>query len=152
MAGHVALGKMKPSRDELTFPHFQTFANVIWDEKGFGTEGGGGKVLWSDVEQVALVFEITPTVAIIEPDTYIGFRLKNPELSVWVHSTFEDSFASEIGRRFAPVTAPRVADGKDEARCIVSYSVWPDAKKGEPLYFNYRKHWWSSDASLAFRK
>ena len=65
--------EMKLSKDELTFPHFQTYSGVVWDEEGFGAASDQDRRRWSDVEQVALIWEMTPTLAIVEPDTYIGF-------------------------------------------------------------------------------
>jgi hypothetical protein len=141
---------MKPSEADLVFPRFLTIAQVEWTEKGFHERGSADLVLWSEVVQVALVFDTVPTVAIVEPDTYLAFRLKNPDLSIWVYSKFEGPFVAEIERRFASITTPPVAEWKESDRCIVSYSIWPNDKKGEPLYLYFRKSWWSSKVQLAF--
>jgi hypothetical protein len=143
---------MKPSKDDLIFPRFLIIANVEWDETGFREKDRTEFVLWADVVQLALVFEMTPTIAIVEPETYLAFRLKNPDLSVWIYSAFEGPFFAEIERRFGSASAPPVAEWKENDRCIVSYSIWPNERKGEPIYVNFYKSWWSSKAQLAFRK
>ncbi len=142
---------MNRAENEFIFPRIRTIMNVEWDEKGFRVRYSTEDVIrWSDVVQIAVVYEIHP-IAIIDWD-YVAFRLKAAELSVWVEIKKDDPFIAEIERRFAPITTPRMADWKDEDRCMRSYSIWPKERVGEPLYINRRISRWSWKKSLALKK
>jgi hypothetical protein len=142
---------MNRTNDDVTFPRFLTITDVAFGADGFRGPGSESKLIrWSDVEQVALIYEIHP-IAIADWDC-VAFRLSGEQLSVWVALEKNESFIAEVERRFAPLAAPAMKDWVDEPRCIRTYSVWPGDRLGEPLYVSRRIHWWSWEKSLAFEK
>jgi len=142
---------MKPAEDNVIFPRFLTITNVELGEDGFRAAAGACEwVRWSDVEQVALLYEIHP-IAIADWDC-IAFRLGQDQSSVWVPLEKNEVFIAEVERRFAPLDVPAMKDWKDDPMCIRTYSIWPTHRLGEPLYINRRIHWWSWKKSLAFER
>ena len=142
---------MSRTNEDVTFPRFLTITDVSFGANGFRAPSSNSElILWSDVDQVALLYEIHP-IAIADWDC-VAFRLRGEQLSVWVALEKNELFIAEVERRFAPLAAPAMKDWVDEARCIRTYSVWPVDRIGEPLYISRRIHWWSWEKSLAFKK
>lgn len=142
---------MQKTEPEIVVPRVLELREVAFNsERFFAPSVPDERFSWSDVVQVALVFEVHAVA--MECCDYVAFRFAEPNDSVWVLLESNESFVAEVERRFAALSATVPAKWKDEKRCITSYTVWPTDRLGEPLYVNVRLRWWSFEQTLAFKR
>ncbi|MCC6738163.1 MAG: hypothetical protein IT452_03895 [Planctomycetia bacterium] len=104
---------------------------------------------WSGIARVAAGSEID-AVRIYARDFW-AFQTEDPHQTWWVTSeSGELDFTGEVERRYLSKPLPLLHEWPDPEFSIRTFVVWPECDRGNPMYVNVKRHWWSWSCKLGY--